>query len=135
MRRSAYASPLPMAALEDMLVAVAGRTQSRRARICVHESESSPIQEMFVLLMRETFKGTYRYKSASSKYLIRGEMSVQFLSDDGMLADRFSMSSICPFLHIGKMVWHTPIITSDYVLLHEIHEGPWTPDFMEHRNA
>ncbi len=110
----------------DVLLDAAESAKLRRARICVHKSEDDPVQEMFVILMKDSPKGTYKYQRQSSKYLLRGNMSIKF--GDGI---PFLMDPLRPFIRVPANTFHTPTILSYYVLLHEIHQGPWTPEFMQ----
>lgn len=108
----------------DGLISAARNSPLKRARICIHEDSSAPVQEMFVLLLRDSPKGTYKYQRGSSKFLLEGEMDVEFA--DGVVVP---MSAALPFLRVEADVFHTPRIRSEYVLLYEIHQGPWTPEF------
>ncbi len=102
------------------LLEAAPHTKLKRARICVHKDDDSPIQEMFVLLMRDSPKGTYKYGQDCSMFLLRGEVDIQFVK--GPLV---SLRSESPFIHVPKGAYHTPYLRSDYVLMHEVHEGPF----------
>lgn len=117
-------------AIEGLIV-VAQKSPLRRARICVHADANDPLQEMFVLMMKDSPKGTYRYKRASSKLLIYGSMDVEFITDGGEVIERVSINDETPFIKIEAGQYHRPIITSDYILLHESHIGPWEKDFTE----
>lgn len=115
---------------EDLqtLLTAANSTKLKRARVCIHESESDQVQEMFVLLMHDTVKGTYKYLRPSSKYLLHGKMDIEFHDAN---ATRVSLNAQRPFVRVPADTYHTPILLSEYVLLHEIHQGPWTKEFMQ----
>ncbi len=107
-------------AIYDLFLS-ASKSSLKRARICIHEDVNSPVQEMFVLLLRDSPKGTYKYQRASSKFLLEGEMDIEFA--DGVT---IPMTVALPFVRIEADTFHTPKIRSEYVLLYEIHQGPWT---------
>ncbi len=115
----------------EMLLEEAPKTKLLRARICVHYDENDPIQEMFVLMMRDSYKGTYKCQRASSKHLLLGEMDLEFLTDGGEILERVTLDSLKRFIKIEAGVYHRPIIKSDYILLHEVHQGPWSKDFFK----
>lgn len=112
----------------DALKAEARLSPLKRARICVHGSEKDPVQEMFVLLLKDSPKGTYKYQRASSKLLLDGAMTVEFADGESV-----TMTLDVPFMRVPADVYHTPKILTDYVLLYEVHAGPWTPAFTMHR--
>lgn len=109
----------------DLLLAEAKLAVLRRARICVHFDINDQLQEMFVVMMRESYKGLYRYGKAHSLLLMKGAMDYEFYSDAGQLMDRVEVSEKQPFIKVEAGVYHRPILHSDYVVLYETHLGPF----------
>ncbi len=97
----------------------AEKTRLRRARICVHQDTTDPIQEMFVGMMSDSFKGEYKYLKPASMLLLSGKLDYYF--GDEVIHLRVGR----PFIRIEAGVYHRPVILSEYVLLHETHLGPW----------
>ncbi len=109
----------------DVIRSEAEKSKLRRARICCHYDQNDVIQEMFVGMMKDTYKGTYKYAKAASMLLLQGSLDYEFLSDGGEVLDKVHLTLLNPFIKIEAGVYHRPILLSDYVLMHETHLGPW----------
>lgn len=116
----------------DVLREAAADTKLKRARICVHRSDADLKQEMFVLLLRETYKGTYKYSHDNSIIILEGVMNVDFVDDKGKSIATEQLNPHQPFIKIEANTYHRPTLLTDYVLLHETHEGPWDKTFLRH---
>lgn len=115
----------------DQLREEAIKMPLRRARICVHYDISSSSQEMFVLLLKDSFKGIYKYKYALSMVLLEGVIRYCFYTDGGELVESPLVTKENPFIKIEAGIYHQPIILSDYVLTYEHYTGQWSPDMIQ----
>jgi cupin fold WbuC family metalloprotein len=70
-----------------------------------------------------------------SFHIIEGELSVVLFDDDGTVTRCIPMSCTHPGSHLiyrlSPAVWHTVIIHSPFAVIHEVTNGPFTPDGAE----
>jgi cupin fold WbuC family metalloprotein len=63
--------------------------------------------------------------------VIEGELAVAFFDDEGRITRRIEMGPLgsgktffCP---MSCSLWHTVVLLSDYVIIHETTAGPFAP--------
>jgi cupin fold WbuC family metalloprotein len=110
----------------------AERNPRRRARLCAHKTNESRIHEMFIALTKETYIRPHRHVGKSeSFYVIYGTATVIFFDDAGNIAEVLEIGdyrSGLPFCYRNEdSRYHTQIVTSNALLVHETTNGPFDP--------
>ncbi len=102
----------------------------KRARLCLHISNEDQIQEMVIVLDKDTYIRPHRHpKKTESLHLIEGELLVVFFSEEGRVEKSLHLSAEgdMPFLYrLSESLWHTVIPLSKYVVFHEVITGPFS---------
>ena len=100
-------------------------------RFCLHNNVSSALQQMIVVMHKDTLFSPHRHPAnkIESIHLIEGEMDVVFFSDGGEIQKivKLSHNSVgSAFLYrIEDRQWHLPISLTEWVVFHEIYTGPY----------
>lgn len=102
----------------------------KRARLCLHKDESDPLQEMVIVLHRDSYIKPHRHKEKDeSIHLISGSFYLFTFDALGRIAERVLMKqngsgsySLC---RVRKNVWHTIVPLSKFVVFHELIRGPF----------
>ena len=105
-------------------------TEKKRIRLCTHLSEEDKLQEMFILLSRETYIRPHKHLNKSeSLHVQEGSADVVFFDDESNIIKIISLSDSsskgCFYYRIDEPIYHTFIIKSDYFIFHETTLGPF----------
>ena len=105
-------------------------TENKRIRLCTHLSEEDKLQEMFILLSKETYIRPHKHlKKSESLHVQEGLADVVFFDDKSNITKIISLSDSsskgCFYYRIDEPTYHTFIIKSDYFIFHETTQGPF----------
>ena len=114
----------------SVLRELAENSALRRSRICMHLSENDPVQEMVIGLCRDSYIRPHRHIGKSESYhIIEGELTVILFNESGQVTKRIEMSATDAHLNLiyrlSKEAWHMVIPQTEYVVFHEITNGPF----------
>ena len=120
----------------DLLKEEVEKSDLKRFRFCLHNGLESPIQEMLIGFKRGSRVPIHRHKDKTESFhVVKGLLDVVFYNDAGKEVDRIHLGDIdsgFPFMYrLGEALWHTIDIRSDFVVLHEITNGPFIENGME----
>ena len=115
------------------LIERAKEAHNLRSRVCLHKDHSSPIQEMVIALGKSSYVRPHHHPEGrvESYTILEGEMDVFVFDNEGVLIDKISLSSDKPgekIVRITNMNWHMPVAKSEWVIYHEILQGPFEKD-------
>lgn len=116
------------------LKSLALQSPRRRSRLCLHYGTNDPTQEMVIVLHRDTLLAPHRHPGGKSEsyHVIEGAMNVFVFHEDGRVRDRLTLSAPGgegAFLYrLSEPLYHLPIVTSEWVVYHEIFTGPFNKD-------
>jgi len=117
--------PAEIAFLKD----AAMRSLRQRCRICLHVDEQAELHETVLVYMRDTFNRPNRHPMAESFHIIEGKADVLFFTESGQVDKLVRMgdcASGLPFIcQFPAMVYHTMIVRSHWLALHETCRGPF----------
>jgi len=104
----------------------------KRYRYCLHKDHTSPIQEMIIALSKESYVQPHRHleNRVESYCILEGELDVFIFDNEGKVIKRYQLAAVgeTKVLRIGNGHWHMPVAKSDWVIYHEILQGPFDKD-------
>ena len=112
----------------------AGGSARGRFRICLHHSLQDQIQEMVLVLHRDTYIQPHRHPAGrtESYHIVEGEMTVFHFDEQGRVIRRIEMGTSGPrhtlVYRLAASVWHTVVPRTEYVVYHETFCGPFVKD-------
>lgn len=125
------------------LKAMAAGNPRRRIRICSHPSVDDLLHQMLIIHALGNYVPPHRHPGKSESYhMVEGDLDVVLFDAAGGNPERFSLGSPesgKPFLfRLSEPIFHTVIPRSEFVVFHEITNGPfrredmvlapWAPD-------
>jgi len=120
-------------------------TKNKRARVCIHKSTNSKINEMIIALKKGSYIRPHMHPNSKpeSYHVIEGKMNVYVFSKSGKKIKVVKMgnynSKLNFFYRMNKGYFHFPIAVSSWCVYHEVFSGPfvkkkdvkyakWSPD-------
>ena len=123
-----------------------------RIRLCTHVSPNDKLHEMFIIHAKDCYVRPHKHIGrVESMAIIEGEADLVLFDEDGIIKQVISMGEISSgkkfYYRLSEPVYHTLLIRTDFLVFHEITEGPfsrensffpeWAPeeydtDFIEH---
>lgn len=104
-------------------------TQRKRVRICMHNNIEEKLHEMLVCYVKETYVRPNRHTKDESLHIIHGSADFIFLDEVGnptcVVPLGESKSGKNFYLRVPKGVYHTLVIRSDIIVIHESISGPF----------
>lgn len=102
----------------------------QRVRFCAHRSPDDRLHEMFIVHTRDCYVRPHRHLGkAESISILEGEVDLVLFNADGTVLRVLAMGSPQSgrtFFHrLSEPVFHTLLIRSEYLVFHEITEGPF----------
>jgi cupin fold WbuC family metalloprotein len=110
----------------------AAASPRRRARICAHRSSQDTLHEMLIALRRDSYVHPHKHIDKSESFhIIEGRLDVAMLDDAGAIMEVIELGDVSsgkPFFYrLADGCFHTLLIRSDYLILHEVTNGPFSP--------
>jgi len=123
------------------LIEAARKSNLKRARYCCHSSSEEKMQEMFILLLRETdIDESYHIRKDESLLVLEGNGRYIFPNEDG--GERFNLplssfenasNNEAFFARINRYVPHKISVESEYLLIYESTTGPFVKSDTDYR--
>ncbi len=125
------------------LKAQAARNPRRRARICAHKDVEDRLHEMLIVMCRGMYVHPHKHLTKMEAFhVIEGAATIVFFDDAGKVEEVFRVGDFQSggrfYFRSEEPRFHTQIITSEYLVVHEIANGPfrradtlfapWAPD-------
>lgn len=112
---------------------LAGRladTERKRVRLCTHANETEKLQEMFVVLSRQTYIRPHRHlHKAESLHVIDGSADAVIFDDKGIILNVLPLGAYSTgrtfYYRLDRPVYHTLVLRSETLVFHETTEGPF----------
>jgi cupin fold WbuC family metalloprotein len=102
----------------------------QRSRICAHRHPEDLLHEMFIALSRQTYIQPHRHRQKSESFhIIEGTVDVVLFEDDGAIHEVvrlgcFGSGRAC-FYRLDSLRYHTLVIRSELLVMHEVTNGPF----------
>jgi len=114
------------------LKAEAARLPRRRARLCAHPDPSAPVHEMVIVHGHMAYVRPHRHlDKAESLHVLEGTVRALLFDQDGGIVDVVDMGPLGTgrpyFYRMPQGIFHSLLISSDWLVFHEATEGPFDP--------
>ena len=107
-------------------------TERKRTRLCAHQDTEEKLHEMFVVYTNSTYMRPNKHPKDESVQILAGAADFVFFDQDGKVADVLQMGdqySGKPFyVRVPKEIYHTMLMRTERVTLHEGLSGPFRKD-------
>lgn len=105
----------------------------RRARICAHRTNQDALHEMVIAISAASYIHPHRHLNKSESFhIVEGEVDVAVFDDAGGIVDVIEMgapgSGRCFYYRLADSAFHTLLIRSDFLVVHEVTNGPFARD-------
>ena len=118
----------------ERLGAMAAASPKHRARICVHKDEGASIQEMILLIDRSSYICPHRHANkCESFHLVEGTADIVVFGDDDEIEKVIPFSREHAFFYrLDTKRYHTIVVRSDFIVFHEVTNGPFVHNTTEY---
>lgn len=98
-----------------------------RARICMHANSQDDLHEMLIAISKESYITPHRHHNkVESLHVVEGEVTVVIFNEDGTISEFVELSDQTTFFYrLNATLYHTLIIHSPVLVLHEVTQGPF----------
>jgi len=108
----------------------------KRARICAHHSNDDLLHEMIIAICSDSYIHPHRHlKKSESFHIIEGEVDIVIFSDSGDIEELIELgdsnTSKNFFYRLDEAKYHTLLIHSDILVVHEVTNGPFSRELTE----
>jgi cupin fold WbuC family metalloprotein len=107
-------------------------TERKRTRLCAHQDTEEKLHEMFVVYTNSTYMRPNKHPKDESVHILAGSADFVFFDQAGNITDVLQMgdqASGKPFYcRVPKEIYHTMLMRSERVTLHEGLSGPFRKD-------
>jgi cupin fold WbuC family metalloprotein len=105
----------------------------KRARICAHKTNDDALHEMIIAIAATSYIHPHRHIGKSESFhIIEGAVDVVVFDEAGALADVIELgepgSGRRFFYRMSHSAFHTLLIRSDILVVHEVTNGPFARD-------
>lgn len=110
----------------------AARLPRRRARLCAHPDPSATLHEMVIVHGHMAYVRPHRHlDKAESLHVLEGTVRALLFDQDGGIVDVVDMGPFGTgrpyFYRMPQGIFHSLLISSDWLVFHEATEGPFDP--------
>lgn len=107
-------------------------TERKRTRLCAHQDTEEKLHEMFVVYTNSTYMRPNKHPKDESVHILAGAADFVFFDLEGNVTDVLEMGdqqSGKPFyVRVPKEIYHTMLMRTERVTLHEGLSGPFRKD-------
>lgn len=102
----------------------------KRARICTHRSNDDALHEMLIAIAASSYIHPHKHTSkVESFHIIEGIVDVVVFDDFGTIVDVIELGDVTTgknfYYRLSDSMFHTLIIHSDFLIVHEVTNGPF----------
>lgn len=105
----------------------------KTVRLCLHKNINDLLHEMIIIHSKDAYVRPHKHKRKTETFhLIEGSFFLVVFDRNGKIVRKIFMSDqdkrgglLCRF---NKNIWHTVIPLSDFVVFHEITNGPYVKE-------
>ena len=109
------------------------RSPLKRARLCTHRHANDLLHEMLIVITRESYVRPHKHLNRVESFsMLEGEADLLLFDDDGqptrLLALGTASSGKLFYHRLDQPVFHTVLVRSEFVVIHEVTQGPFERD-------
>lgn len=102
----------------------------QRVRLCVHRDPDNSLHEMFIVHTKNCYIRPHKHiGKAESMTILEGEVDVFLFHEDGSIRQIIHMGEINSgklfFYRLSEPIYHMLLIRSEFLVFHEVTEGPF----------
>lgn len=117
----------------DLIRRQAAVSPRKRARICAHRDNADTVHEMFISISADSYIHPHKHLGkGESFHIVQGQVDVVIFDDHGGLLDVVELGEIGSgkniFYRLSHSFFHTLLIRSDILVVHEVTNGPFDPE-------
>ena len=117
------------------LKSLATKNPRKRVRLCLHQNVNDSLHEMIIVHAKGIYVPPHKHLSKSESFhIIEGEMLVVIFDEEANIHEVISMGTVSKaqaiFYRLSESHFHTVIPISDWVVFHEITNGPFVREEM-----
>jgi cupin fold WbuC family metalloprotein len=128
------AGPVTVVTREDIvfLKKQAAANRRGRVRLCAHPNSEDQLHEMLIVHSRSPYVPPHRHLNKSESFhIIEGLLTVFIFGEDGTVQKMIPMgdagSGKAFYYRLSSNLYHTIWLESDFVVFHEVTNGPFDP--------
>lgn len=134
---SVYLAKGPIASLGasdiDFLKSEVSKISLGRIRINFHDNSADIVHEMFIAITKESYIPPHRHKGKTESFhVVEGSVDVVIFDDVGEILDVIELGAKIgkrrQYYRMSEAYYHTLIIRSDILVVHEVTNGPFVAD-------
>lgn len=104
-----------------------------RVRINLHPENTDSLHEMFIAIRPDSYIRPHKHPNKSEAFhIVYGEVDIVIFEDDGRIREIVPLaagsSTKAFYYRMSKPFFHTLLIRSDMLVVHEITNGPFIKD-------
>jgi cupin fold WbuC family metalloprotein len=116
----------------DFLKAAVQETPLKRVRINLHPSNDDGLHEMFIAIERGSYIRPHKHPHKSEAFhAVQGAAQIVIFTDEGEIQEVVDLHADHPgkpfYYRLSKPYFHTLILQSELLIIHEITNGPFIP--------
>ncbi len=105
----------------------------KRARICAHKTNDDALHEMVIVISAASYIHPHRHLDKSESFhIIEGKVDVAVFDHAGAIVDVIELgapgSGRCFYYRLSESAFHTLLIRTDFLVVHEVTNGPFARD-------
>jgi len=102
----------------------------KRARICAHKTDDDALHEMLIAISAASYIHPHRHLDKSESFhIVEGRVDVAVFDQAGVVVDVIELgapgSGRCFYYRLSESAFHTLLIRSDFLVVHEVTNGPF----------
>ncbi|HUI07371.1 MAG TPA: WbuC family cupin fold metalloprotein [Verrucomicrobiae bacterium] len=114
----------------EFLVKRAFGNPRKRIRLCAHKNVGDPLHEMLIVHARDCYVRPHKHAAKSESFhIVRGAVDIVLFDEAARIIEVVPMGDYSTgrkfFYRLADPYYHTLLIHSDYVVFHEITNGPF----------
>lgn len=105
-------------------------TNRKRARICAHKENDDIVHEMLIAFHSDSYIHPHKHvNKTESFHILEGVVDIIIFDDEGEIRDVIELgepeSGKAFFYRLTNDMFHTLLIKTEYLVLHEVTNGPF----------
>ena len=116
--------------MKNFLISSAAKHCKKEARLCTHLSPENQLHEMIIVHSKGNYVPPHKhFNKVESFHLIDGQLAIVIFNEKGEIKQVIQLSDKKDiYYRLQKSMYHTVVPLSEYVVYHEVTDGPFLID-------